>query len=133
MLERIRELYAAIPAGARRPAEPPEPPQTGERRLTVEGPGETTYLQVAYHAPAAMQADFFALAVLDSLLAGPSNLNMFGGGISNKTSRLYRALVDKRTGGRRWRRPASHDRPLPVHPADHRPPESRRRGLPGGV
>jgi zinc protease len=34
--------------------------------------------------------------VLDSLLAGPSNLNMFGGGgISNKTSRLYRALVDK--------------------------------------
>jgi zinc protease len=34
--------------------------------------------------------------VLDSLLAGPTNLNMFGGGgISNKTSRLYRALVDK--------------------------------------
>jgi zinc protease len=32
---------------------------------------------------------------LDSLLAGPSNLNMFSGGISNKTSRLYRALVDK--------------------------------------
>jgi zinc protease len=32
--------------------------------------------------------------VLDSLLAGPSNLNMFSGGISNKTSRLYRALVD---------------------------------------
>jgi len=34
--------------------------------------------------------------VLDSLLAGPSSLNMFGGGgISNKTSRLYRALVEK--------------------------------------
>jgi zinc protease len=34
--------------------------------------------------------------VLDSLLAGPSNLNMFGGGgISNKTSRLYCAMVDK--------------------------------------
>ena len=34
--------------------------------------------------------------MLDSLLAGPTNLNMFGGGgISNKTSRLYRALVDK--------------------------------------
>jgi zinc protease len=32
--------------------------------------------------------------VLDSLLTGPSNLNMFGGGISNKTSRLYRALVE---------------------------------------
>jgi zinc protease len=35
------------------------------------------------------------LAVLDSLLSGASNLNMFGGGISHKTSRLYRALVDK--------------------------------------
>ncbi len=65
-------------------------------RVTVEGPGETTYLQVAYHFPAAAHADFMALSVLDSLLAGPSNLNMFGGGgISNKTSRLYRALVDK--------------------------------------
>jgi zinc protease len=28
-------------------------------------------------------------------LAGPSSLNVFGGGLSNKTSRLYRALIDK--------------------------------------
>jgi zinc protease len=36
------------------------------------------------------------MAVLDSLLTGPSGLNMFGGGgISNKTSRLYRALVER--------------------------------------
>ena len=34
--------------------------------------------------------------MLDSLLTGPSSLNMFGGGgISNKTSRLYQALVEK--------------------------------------
>jgi zinc protease len=33
---------------------------------------------------------------LDSLLTGPTSLNMFGGGgISNKTSRLYKALVEK--------------------------------------
>jgi zinc protease len=32
---------------------------------------------------------------LDSLFTGPSNLNMFGAGISNKTSRLYQALVEK--------------------------------------
>jgi len=32
--------------------------------------------------------------VADSLLAGPSNLNLFSGGISNKTSRLYRRLVE---------------------------------------
>jgi zinc protease len=38
--------------------------------------------------------EFFPLIVLDSVLSGPSNFNMFGAGISNKTSRLYRALVE---------------------------------------
>jgi zinc protease len=95
MLGRIRELFEPIPAGALRPAPGrPEPPQPGERRVTVEGPGETIYLQIAYRAPAAEQDDFFPISVLDSLLTGPSNLNFFGGGISNKTSRLYRALVE---------------------------------------
>ena len=62
----------------------------------MSGPGETTYLQVAYRAPAANRPDFFACTVLDSLLTGPTSLNMFGGGgISNKTSRLYRALVER--------------------------------------
>ena len=96
MLARIKELYEPISEGG----EPPrlsrrEPEQKGEVRLSVEGPGETTYLQVCYRFPNASHPDFFPLTVLDSLLAGPSNLNMFGGGISNKTSRLYRALVDK--------------------------------------
>jgi len=97
MLARISQLYAEIPSGAAPPRLlRPEPDQPGEVRLTVEGPGETAFLQVAYRAPAGSDPDFFALAVLDSLLAGPSNLNMFGGGgISNKTSRLYRAIVDK--------------------------------------
>ena len=61
----------------------------------MEGPGATSYVQVCYRFPAASHPDFFPLSVLDSLLAGPSNLNMFSGGISNKTSRFYRALVDK--------------------------------------
>lgn len=96
MLARVQELFGPIPSGPTPPRlSRPEPPQRGEVRLAVEGPGETTYVQVAYRFPAASHADFFALSVLDSLLAGPSNLNMFGGGISNKTSRLYRALVDK--------------------------------------
>jgi len=97
MLTRIRELFEPIPAGAPPPRlARPEPEPRGEVHVNVEGPGETTYLQVAYHFPAAAHADFFPLTVLDSLLAGPTNLNLFGGGgISNKTSRLYRALVDK--------------------------------------
>jgi zinc protease len=96
MLSRIRELFESVPndSGPTRLARP-EPPQNGEVRLAVEGPGATSYIQVCYRVPAASHPDFFPLAVLDSLLAGPSNLNMFSGGISNKTSRLYRALVDK--------------------------------------
>jgi zinc protease len=96
MLERIRELYEPLKPGP----QPPrllrtEPPQNGERRVSVEGPGETVYLQVSYRAPAADDPDFFALNLLDSLLTGPTNLNMFGGGITNKTSRLYNELVEK--------------------------------------
>jgi zinc protease len=95
MLERIRELFGGIPAGTPPPqATRSEPPQRGERRVVVEGPGETAYLEVAYHSPAAPDPDFFPMVVLDSILAGPSNFNMFSGGISNKTSRLYRALVE---------------------------------------
>ncbi len=96
MLTRIKELFEPIPAGGV-PARltRPEPPQNGEVRLSVEGPGTTSYIQVCYRFPSASHPDFFPLSVLDSLLAGPSNLNMFSGGISNKTSRLYRALVDK--------------------------------------
>jgi zinc protease len=96
MLARIRELFEPIPAGPE-PARlaRPEPVQNGEVRVSVEGPGETDYVQACYRFPPASHPDFFPLSVLDSLLAGPSNLNMFSGGISNKTSRLYRALVDK--------------------------------------
>ncbi|MBV6395853.1 MAG: putative zinc protease [Anaerolineales bacterium] len=96
MLARIRELFETIPAGPPPPRlARKEPSQPGEITLNVEGPGETTFMQVAYRFPAAAHPDFFALTVLDSLLAGPSSLNMFGGGISNRTSRLYRALVEK--------------------------------------
>ena len=97
MLKRIRELFEPIPAGCvpSRLARP-EPVSKGEHRLTVEGPGETTFLDISYHAPSGNDPDFFPLTVLDSLLSGPSGLSIFGGGgLSNKTSRLYRALIDK--------------------------------------
>ena len=97
MLARIRELFEPIPAG-KPPTRlgRPEPAASGEHRLTVEGPGETAYLEISYHAPAGNDPGFFPLTVLDSLLAGPSGLSIFGGGgLSNKTSRLYRALVEK--------------------------------------
>ena len=96
MLERVRELYEPLPAGTQ-PARlgRSEPPQAGERRVSVEGPGETVFLQISYRAPKADDQDFFSLNLLDSLLTGPTNLNMFGGGVTNKTSRLYKSLVEK--------------------------------------
>jgi len=97
MLERLKELYSPIP----RRLLPEihrltESPLAGERRVEINGPGDTTYIELVYRVPPASQKDFFHLSVLDSLLTGPSSLNMFGGaGISNKTSRLYRALVER--------------------------------------
>lgn len=92
MLERIEALYGSIPAG-----QPPppvtrwEPEQVGERRVRVEREGQTAFIKVAYKAPAASDPDWFKLAVLESVLAGPSGMG--GGSVGNKTSRLYRALV----------------------------------------
>ena len=75
---------------------PQEPPLNSEKRVHLTGTGETSYVQIAYRAPSASEEDFLSLTVLDSLLTGPSSLNMFGsGGTSNKTSRLYQALVEK--------------------------------------
>lgn len=95
MRARIEELFGSLPA---RDLPPPvtraEPPQRGERRVNLEGPGTTAYLQVAYHAPAASDADFFPMTVLTSVLSGASSMNLFAGGAPNRSSRLYRALVE---------------------------------------
>jgi len=89
MLKRIKELFEPIPKGETpsRLARP-EPDQKGEVRFSVEGPGETTFIQVAYRFPSATHPDYFPLQVFDGLLGGVS-------GLSSKTSRLYRELVDK--------------------------------------
>ena len=96
LLERLKELYEELPAGEEPPrVDRPQPPQKGEHRLVVEGPGDTVLGDVSYHAPAASHEDFFPFLILDSILSGPEGLNMFGGGgISNKTSRLYSRMVE---------------------------------------
>ncbi|MBA4400015.1 MAG: insulinase family protein [Anaerolinea sp.] len=96
MLDRLTNCYAGVSSIPKKACEVPlEPLLTAERRVEVTGPGSTTFLQLAYRAPAASNPDFFPLAILDSLLCGPTSLNMFGGGgTTNKTSRLYKALVE---------------------------------------
>jgi len=97
MLSQIYDTYDSIPGKANLPFQiPGDEINNSEKRLEILGPGETTYLEIAYHAPEASHVDFYAFTILDSLLTGPASLNMFGGGgISNKTSRLYRALIEK--------------------------------------
>lgn len=95
VLGRINELFAVIPAG-----EPlidqvrPEPAQRGERRVTVNGPGHTAYLAYAYHVPPANHPDFYPVVLLNAAFTGGSSLGFFGSGTTNKSSRLYKALVD---------------------------------------
>ncbi|MCS7282656.1 MAG: pitrilysin family protein [Anaerolineae bacterium] len=95
MLDLIRQYFGNIPPGdlpdGRRPV---EPPQRGERRVVVEGEGTTAYLSLVFHTPPATDPDFSPLIVLDTVLTGPSGMSLFGTGGTNKTSRLYRALVD---------------------------------------
>lgn len=97
ILARITELFGGIPSGEKPTRlQRSEPEPNGEHHLDVHGPGETTFIEIAYRFPSATDPDFFPFMVLDSLLSGPNNPSVFGGGgISNKTSRLYRALVEK--------------------------------------
>ncbi len=96
MLARIEQLFGKYkPLPPSRLTARPEPEQKGERRVVVTGEGETAYVEVAYHAPAVTDPDFYPMVALDSILAGASSLNLFGGTTSNKSSRLYRSLVEK--------------------------------------
>ncbi|MBN1317157.1 MAG: insulinase family protein [Anaerolineales bacterium] len=94
MQDRITEMFGSIETGPDiRPIQRPEPEQRGERRIRLEGDGDTAYLLAAYHVPNATHPDFFPLSVMGSALVGASG-NILGGGSTNKSSRLYKALVE---------------------------------------
>ncbi len=96
LIENLTDKYQHIENKAFAPLKiQPENEISTKKEVTVEGPGDTVFIQISYRAPKAADDDFFALMVLDSLLTGPSSFSMFGGGsISNKTSRLYQKLVE---------------------------------------
>ena len=60
-----------------------EPEQRGERRVTVRKEGTLAYVAIVYHIPAAGHPDFYPLEVISTVLS------------MGKTSRFYRAVVDK--------------------------------------
>jgi zinc protease len=97
MLALLEEKFGSIPAGETLPPEVKrvEPPQYGERRVTVNREGAVSHVLMAYQGCEIAHPDFFALAVMDSILAGASSFNfMSTAGTSNHTSRLYKALVE---------------------------------------
>ena len=95
LLEKIERMFGSGPAG-----EPPpvvraeEPPQYGERRVTLRRPAGNKYIEIAYHAPAASSPDAIGVVVLDAVLSGGKSMGVSGGGARmGRSSRLYRALV----------------------------------------
>ncbi|HUX76374.1 MAG TPA: pitrilysin family protein [Anaerolineae bacterium] len=95
MLRMIEQHFGSIPDGLGvPPMNAGEPPQRGERRVVVEEQSNVAYLQMVFRAPTVHEPDFFALTALDAALTGASGLTFFGGGLTNKSSRLYRALVE---------------------------------------
>jgi zinc protease len=94
MLSQIESYFGAVPAEDSNNANVrTEPPQRGERRITVRGPGDTAYLAYAFRSPPATHPDFYPIVLLNAAYAGGGNLGSFGGGTTNKSSRLYKALV----------------------------------------
>ena len=99
VLRRAERHFAAIPTG-----DDPvrtrivEPPQVGERRVTIERPGTTAYVKLAFHAPEATSPDFFPLLVLDSVLTGANGVNLWSSfrlAPPQRKARLYTALVER--------------------------------------
>jgi zinc protease len=84
-LSLVKKYYGVYPPS---PAPIPtiyteEPPQSGERRVTVKRPGELGTVIIAHKVPNGRDADQPALDMLDAILS------------SGKNARLYRALVDQ--------------------------------------
>ncbi len=85
-VKRLAEKYLEpIPAQAAPPAvHIVEPEQTGERRIEMQKDVTTPYLYIAWKAPNAMDADYYALSLLNDILTG------------GRSSRLYKSLVDEK-------------------------------------
>ncbi|MHB9033349.1 MAG: M16 family metallopeptidase, partial [Anaerolineae bacterium] len=93
-MPQIIERFGSIPSGpALEDRTFTEPPQRGEKRVTVRLPGSTPILQMAFHAPAAAHPDFISLLILNGILTGGS-APFTGRGMLARSARLYRALVE---------------------------------------
>jgi zinc protease len=95
MLRKAEALFGGLPVGPSIPAvRAAEPEQQGERRVVIRRPGPAQYVQIGYHATSCRHADFAPLVVLDAVLSGAKPLGFGGGAQTNRSARIYRALVE---------------------------------------
>ncbi len=82
VLKQVKGTFGKLPKGGQPPGfRPFEPPQQGERRLTLQREAQLPFLIMAYHTPNLTEKDAFALEVLSLVLS------------QGKSSRLYQKLV----------------------------------------
>ncbi len=83
-LERIQKHFGPIPRPSRKldTTWTEEPPQDGERLVTLRRVGDVGAVEVAYHIPAGPHGDMAALQVLANILS------------TQPSGRLYKALVE---------------------------------------
>jgi zinc protease len=96
IMPRVEQYFGGLPSGPALPeVRAVEPEQQGERRVTIRRPGPAQYVEIVYHAPAAASPDYPATVVLDAVLSGAKPMSFFGGGArTNRSARIYRALVE---------------------------------------
>jgi zinc protease len=85
LLPKIEALFGKIPGGPTPPkAVTVEPPQRGERRVTVKKAAELPLIFAAYHVPNLTHPDTFALDVLAYVLGGGQSARLHRGVVYEK-------------------------------------------------
>lgn len=86
VIEGVEKYFAAIPAKSApdRLGIPQEPPQTGQKRVSLRKQAKLPFVLIAFHVPSIPEKDAYALEILTGILSG-------------KSGRLYQDLV-KGTG-----------------------------------
>ena len=80
----VQKYFGVYPAGQLEQHHiTPEPPQRGERRVTLKRPGTTGQVLIGYHVPETGSPDHYVLDVMSQILSG------------GRSARLYQDLVEK--------------------------------------
>lgn len=95
LLRKVEHYFAGLPVGPTIPAfRGEEPEQQGERRVVVRRPGPAEYVQIGFHTPSCKHPDFAPLVILDAVLSGAKGMGFGGGAQTNRSARIYRALIE---------------------------------------